>query len=134
MLTFFKDYARLPALQINAFRADPSWPGRVQLAPSVCREVKAVSTYTSDPSRFTHISKPTLFLLGRESPQAVATSVHSGAAALPQSQLHILPGQQHDAMYTAPEMLAHEIANFFFGVALRQDGLFETYLLQQQAR
>jgi pimeloyl-ACP methyl ester carboxylesterase len=112
MLTFFKDFVQLPAPQIEGFRADPSWPERVKLAPTVCREVKAVSSYAYEPLRFAQIATPTLFLLGSASPQAMATSVHAGAAALRHSQVHILPGQQHDAMYTAPSMLAGAITDF----------------------
>jgi pimeloyl-ACP methyl ester carboxylesterase len=42
----------------------------------------------------------------------MAVSVRAGAAALPHSQVHILPGQGHEAMYAAPDMLAAAIADF----------------------
>jgi pimeloyl-ACP methyl ester carboxylesterase len=112
MLTFLRDVAQLPAPMIEGFRADPSWPERVKLAPTVCREVKAVSTYAFDPLRFVPIATPTPLLLGGASPPAMATSVHAGAAALPHGQVRILAGQQHDAMYTAPDLLAAAIADF----------------------
>jgi len=34
------------------------------------------------------------------------------AVALPDSRILILPGQQHIAMYTAPELFAREVVNF----------------------
>jgi pimeloyl-ACP methyl ester carboxylesterase len=83
------------------------------LAPTVCREVKAVSGYALEPRRFSHVATPTLFLLGGASPPAMATSVRAGAAALSHSQIQTLPDQQHDAMYTAPAMLAAAISDFF---------------------
>jgi hypothetical protein len=42
----------------------------------------------------------------------MAVSVRAGAAALPHSQVHILPGQGHEAMYAAPDMLAAAIVGF----------------------
>jgi len=112
MLTFLRDVAQLPAPVIEGLRADPSWPERVKLAPTVCREIKAVTTYAFEPLRFAKIATPTLFLLGSASPPAMETSVNAGAAALPHSQVRILAGQQHDAMYTAPDLLAAAIADF----------------------
>jgi pimeloyl-ACP methyl ester carboxylesterase len=112
MLTFYKDFVQLPAPVIEGFRADPQWPGRVALAPTVCREVKAVSTYAFEPAKFAKVITPTLFLLGSASPQSMAVSVRAGAAALPRSQVHILPGQGHEAMYAAPDMLAAAISDF----------------------
>ncbi len=112
MLTFYKDFVRLPAPVIEGFRADPQWPGRVALAPTVCREVKAVSTYAFEPAKFATVITPTLFLLGSASPQPMAVSVRAGAAALPHGQVHILPGQGHEAMYAAPDMLAAAISDF----------------------
>jgi pimeloyl-ACP methyl ester carboxylesterase len=112
MLTFYKDFVQLPGPVIEGFRADPQWPVRVALAPTVCREVKAVSTYAFEPAKFAKVMTPTLFLLGSASPQSMAVSVRAGAAALPHSQVHMLPGQGHEAMYAAPDMLAAAIADF----------------------
>jgi hypothetical protein len=42
----------------------------------------------------------------------MATSVRAGAAALSHGQVQILPEQQHDAMHTAPAMLAAAISDF----------------------
>jgi pimeloyl-ACP methyl ester carboxylesterase len=112
MLTFYKDFVQLPAPVIEGFRADPQWPGRVALAPTVCREVRAVSIYAFEPANFAKVITPTLFLLGSASPQPMAVSVRAGAAALPHTQVHILPGQGHEAMYAAPDMLAAAISDF----------------------
>jgi hypothetical protein len=65
-----------------------------------------------EPQRFAQVETPTLFLLGGASPQAMATSVRAGAGALSHSRVQILADQQHDAMYTAPAMLASAISHF----------------------
>jgi hypothetical protein len=50
--------------------------------------------------------------LGSESAKPMATSVRTVAEAL-HSTVTILPGQQHDAMYTAPHLLARDLTAYF---------------------
>lgn len=52
---------------------------------------------------------PTLFLLGGDSPQPVRRAVELINSALPNSEIVVLPGQQHIAMDTNPEPFAREI-------------------------
>jgi pimeloyl-ACP methyl ester carboxylesterase len=112
LLEFFKDYVQLPPPLIEGLRKDPSWAVRVKLAPTLCREITIVSNYQFEPNRFAAIARPTLFLQGSESSPQMATSVRTVEPALPQSQLHVLAGQQHDAMFTAPSLLAKEVSGF----------------------
>ena len=112
LIEFFKDYAQLPPQLIEGLRKDPSWAVRIKLAPTLCRETTVVSTYQFEPNRFAAIATPTLFLLGSESSPQMSTSVRTVAPSLPHSQLHILAGQQHDAMFTAPGLLAKEVSGF----------------------
>jgi pimeloyl-ACP methyl ester carboxylesterase len=112
LLEFFKDYVQLPPAVIEGLRKDPSWAVRVKLAPTLCRETTIVSSYQFEPNRFAAIATPSLFLLGSESSTQMATSVRTVAPALPHNQLHILAGQQHDAMFTAPSLLAEEVSSF----------------------
>ena len=96
-----------------AFRKDPSWPQRIKLAPTVCREATAHFSYRFRPDQFAKVSTPTLFLLGGDSPKPMAVSTRAGAAALPHGQVELLPGQQHVATQMAPDLLAHDITEFF---------------------
>ena len=105
MTVFFSDYVMMPPATVAAFRKDPSWPQRIKLAPTVCREATAHYTYK--------VSTPTLFLLGGDSPKPMAVSTRAGAAALPRGQVELLPGQQHVATQMAPDLLAHDITEFF---------------------
>lgn len=115
LLTFFRDYVRLPEPLIERLRADPSWAERVRLAPTLCRESTIVSTYVFEPQRFAALRTPTLFLLGSASPVQMATSVRTVAAGVPHSRLQLLAGQQHDAMFTAPGLLARTVGDFALG-------------------
>ena len=112
MTIFFSDYVLMPPATVAAFRRDPSWSQRIKLAPTVCREATAHFTYRFHPDQFAKVSTPTLFLLGGDSPRPMAVSTRAGAAALPHSQVEILPGQQHVATQMAPDLLARDIADF----------------------
>jgi pimeloyl-ACP methyl ester carboxylesterase len=112
MLTFFRDYVRMPEPVIDAMRRDPSWPERVALAPSTCREADAVFHYRFDPARFSKVSVQTLFLLGELSPEPMKVSVRAAANAFPGGRIQVIPGQSHGAMSAAPELLAGMVQRF----------------------
>jgi pimeloyl-ACP methyl ester carboxylesterase len=54
----------------------------------------------------------TLLLLGGDGPAFARPAVEMAHAALPTSQVVVLPGQQHLAMDTAPELLVREVKRF----------------------
>ncbi len=106
LVTFYRDYVRLPPQVISGIQKGPAWPAEVKAAPALCNELTALSTYRFDPKHFVSLHTPTLFLLGDQSPPFMAASVRSGAAAVPSAKLQMLPGQQHGALVQAPDMLA----------------------------
>jgi pimeloyl-ACP methyl ester carboxylesterase len=54
----------------------------------------------------------TLLLLGGDSPPLFRQATDVLAAALPNCQVAILPGQQHIAMDTAPDLFMKEVLQF----------------------
>lgn len=64
----FKGICATPLPVVESFHSDPAWPARVKLAPTMCREVEAVSTYAFEWSRFAQVATPPLFLLGSDGP------------------------------------------------------------------
>ncbi|WP_114210117.1 alpha/beta fold hydrolase [Acidisarcina polymorpha] len=111
LVTFFTDYAKLSPAVIAKFRSDPTWPQRVKLAPTICREITAVRQYHFDPASFEQVKTPMMFFLGSNSPKTMETSVRTVAEVL-HRPVTVLPGQQHDAMYTAPDLLARELTSY----------------------
>jgi pimeloyl-ACP methyl ester carboxylesterase len=110
--TFMRDYVGLPPAALEASRRDPSWPARVALAPTICREVEAVLDYALDRRRFAGIATPVLVLLGERSPPWMAAGTRAVADSLPCGELATLMGQGHIAMLTAPELLAVSISAY----------------------
>jgi hypothetical protein len=50
-------------------------------------------------------------LLGGDSPAYFKTAIEAVHAALPASQVRIMPGQQHAAINTAPEIFTREVVS-----------------------
>ena len=59
--------------------------------------------------------RPTLFLVGGDSPARERENAEAIAAGLPDARVAVLPGQQHLAMYTAPEAFVAEVGRFLQG-------------------
>ena len=89
-----------------------AWAIRLANAPTLPRELKAEERYVFIPARFTHMSKPTLFLVGGESPARELENARAIAGSLPSARVSVLPGQQHAAMYTDPDLFLQEVLAF----------------------
>lgn len=110
--TFFKEVVRMPDHELARFRTLPVWNVRVKLAPTIPRELEIDRSYRFEPSRFATVHTPTLLLLGGDSPQFFRDAVAAVKAAVPNSGITILPGQQHAAMDMAPQLLVDEVMKF----------------------
>ena len=109
---FFREVVRMPAHELESFRRLPVWQVRVQLAPTIPREVAIDRMYSFDPQKFSSLQTPILLLLGGDSPPLFHQAIAAIHPALPNSQVVILPGQQHIAMDTDPELFIREALHF----------------------
>jgi pimeloyl-ACP methyl ester carboxylesterase len=112
---FYKEMVELGEEELEAYRRSPLWEARILLARTIPRELGAEQTYRFDPQRFASLTTPTLLLLGSDSPRMYHRSAERVASALPNSQVVVLPGQQHLAHHSNPELLAREILRFMVG-------------------
>lgn len=110
--TFLQDIARVPAHEMEILRSAPSWPARVVAAHSILREMRGSNEYVFEPARFSGLTPPTLLLLGGDSPAFFKAAIGAVHAALPKSRVVVMPGQQHTAMNTAPELFIREVLHF----------------------
>lgn len=110
--TFFRDIARVPPTELELLQTLPNWPARVAAAHTIPREMVGSETYRFDPARFRRLSTPTLLLLGGDSPPFLTTATQAVHAVLPDSRIAVLPGQQHIAMDTAPDLFLDEVLRF----------------------
>jgi pimeloyl-ACP methyl ester carboxylesterase len=113
LATFLLDVAELPQAQVELMRSVPAWHGRLAAAHTILREVQALEALPPlDAGRYRDLAVPTLLLLGGDSPRLYRDSIEAVRAALPNGRLAVLPGQQHVAINTAPEMFAREVIAF----------------------
>jgi pimeloyl-ACP methyl ester carboxylesterase len=110
--TFMAEVVRMPPHELDLFKTLPAWSERVAAAHTLPRELRVHEQYVFVPGRFEGVPIPTLLLLGGDSPAFFKAAVEAIDAVLPDSQIVPLPGQQHIAIDTAPELFAREVLDF----------------------
>lgn len=112
LVLFMREGPKLPKDELAAYRKLPMWPRRVELMPTVPRELTFDKTYRFDENRFSGLDIPVLLLVGSDSPEMF----HDGAArldaALPNSRIESMTGQQHIAMDIAPDLFMEKVMGF----------------------
>ena len=107
-----RDIVRVPPHEMEIMRSAPSWSARVAAAHTILRELRGSNEYVFEPERFRSLTTPTLLLLGGDSPPFFGAGIEAVHAALPNSKVRVMPGQQHTAMNTAIELFTHEVCKF----------------------
>ena len=110
--TFLRDFLHLTPMELELVTYLPFWPGRVAAAHTIPRELRQIQGYRFQAERFSAVATPTLLLLGRDSPAYMREATEALRDALPNSQLSIMPGQQHNAISTAPDVFLSEVLPF----------------------
>jgi pimeloyl-ACP methyl ester carboxylesterase len=70
------------------------------------KQVSIDATLDFDPTPYFSMTTPTVLLLGEHSPAGQRQIVTAINAALPDSSIVTLPGQEHMAQMTAPHLIA----------------------------
>lgn len=112
LTTFMREVVRMPAHELELFKSSPAFPARVAAAHTLPRELRAHEAYRFEPERFKNLHVPTMLLLGGDSPEFFKKTIERWHAALPNSRIVVLPGQQHIAHYTAPDLFTREVLAF----------------------
>jgi pimeloyl-ACP methyl ester carboxylesterase len=111
--TFLLEAAGLTAEELEIMRSVPAWQGRVAAAHTILRELKSIEALPPfDAERFRQLKIPTLLLQGGESSALYKDSIETIHAMLPDSRIVVMPGQQHIAMNTAPDLFVREVLTF----------------------
>lgn len=101
--------------EIEQMKSTPVWQERLDTARTIPREIRAFYNYIFNASRFENLTVPTMFLLGSNSPDFMKAATEAGNAALPDSRICVLKGQEHVAMYAAPALFVQEVEAFLCG-------------------
>jgi pimeloyl-ACP methyl ester carboxylesterase len=111
---FLRDAVKSPEPVIQRLKASPAWPVHVQRAAYTVRDFEALYRWRPDHASFRDVKTRTLLLIGGDTP---ADHHHRGYGAmlrpaLPDLRVHEIPGQQHGALFTAPELFASMVLEF----------------------
>jgi pimeloyl-ACP methyl ester carboxylesterase len=111
--TFLLEVAELPPNQVDMMRSLPAWAGRAAAAHTILRELKELMKRPPfDGARYDRLRLPVLLLLGGDSPPLYRESTKAINGALANSRVSEMPGQQHVAMNSAPEMFVNLVLEF----------------------
>ncbi|MEZ4503217.1 MAG: alpha/beta hydrolase [Dehalococcoidia bacterium] len=111
LVRFLHEGAGIPDEQVEAMRAAPVWPARVDAAHTIPREY-GMTGYEFSPERFASLDVPVLFLLGGDSPAFYTAATELACSALPNARIEVMPGQQHVAITIAPDLIARLVVDF----------------------
>jgi pimeloyl-ACP methyl ester carboxylesterase len=113
LLTLYRDLVGMSPDEIEILRGQhDAWARRLANAPTLPRELAGERDYVFQPERFASMRAPTLLLVGEDSPPRELRNARGVAAALPDARVVVMPGQQHAAMYTAPDAFVAEVVRF----------------------
>jgi pimeloyl-ACP methyl ester carboxylesterase len=109
---FWREVVKVTEEDIQAIRAQPTWPSRLATVHTITREFRAFFNDTFDPQRAAGVAVPVLLLVGSDTPEELRDDPETVAAALPDARIAVLEGQQHIADVLAPELFAEPVLEF----------------------
>ncbi len=115
LVEFYRFVMKGSEEDIALIRSAPTWPARVAAAPTVPRECRAFAGQGLDPAMAARLTMPVLLLVGGDTPEDIKADPDLVAARLPEARIEELPGQQHVAHLTAPDLLARTVLGFLRG-------------------
>jgi pimeloyl-ACP methyl ester carboxylesterase len=110
--TFVREVVMVSEEELNALRAQESWPARVDAMHTIPREMRSFPDAPFDPKQAANITVPTLLVTGSDSPDPSKADIETVAAALPDARILVIEGQQHVADVLVPEVFAEHLLAF----------------------
>jgi pimeloyl-ACP methyl ester carboxylesterase len=109
---FLGEVVRMPADELDMVRRQPTWQARVAAAHTIPRELRIADDYQPDFGRFATLRVPTLLLVGGDSPSFLVEPTQRLHESITGSRHVVMPGQQHVAMDSAPDLFLEHINGF----------------------
>ncbi|CAN5581030.1 alpha/beta hydrolase [soil metagenome] len=112
LVTFLHELVGMSEREIQEMRQTDTWEARLAICHTLPREIRAEDGYRFIAGRFAEMRVPTMLLTGGDSPPNFSEPVWLVDAGLPISRVVVMPGQQHIADMTAPDLFVREVVNF----------------------
>ncbi|GAB3957258.1 alpha/beta fold hydrolase [Micromonospora vulcania] len=122
MAAALNDVTRVPAEIVAAFAAaagdrEPDPVEARRSAIGWLHDLEALAGDSTDLTRWSSITVPTLLLAGADTWEPMPTTMNALARAIPGVRHVVWPGQSHFATMTAPTLVADTLRQFFTEVA-----------------
>jgi pimeloyl-ACP methyl ester carboxylesterase len=116
-LSFLTEIVGLTTEQVMELRDAPGAPDVLPIVSATLRREARALTGVDLPAAARKVTCPVLLLLGARSPSWAREITQDLAAALRAAELVILPGQGHEAVDSAPGVVAGKLQRFFCAAA-----------------
>lgn len=110
--TMNREIVKMPEDEIALQRGQSAHTARLAGMHVLVYEARALECYQFDPARYAALTVPTLLLVGGESPGWAQDATRRLHQAVETSRVVAMPGQQHIAMDTAPNLFVREVMAF----------------------
>jgi pimeloyl-ACP methyl ester carboxylesterase len=109
---FFQEIVHVQPHDMEMMKSNPAWKGRVAAAHTIIRELEASNTYRFLPEKFERLNLPVLLLEGGESPSFFKSAIDKLHETMSGNRMVVMPGQQHLAINTAPDLFVQNVLVF----------------------
>lgn len=111
-VTLFSQIIGLTDIELEFVKSLPTWPDRVQLVPTVPREVRAEGSWTYHAGKFAALNTNVMILAGAESFTDQQNATVAAKEAIPGAQVYVLEGHAHIAHRSDPDLVAGIVEEF----------------------
>ena len=108
----FRELEDMSDEDMAAFKAAPSWAGRVAAADTITRELRGELTARLDPELARTITASVLLVTGDKSADASKADIDTVAASLRDARILVLEDQEHVADVLDPALFAARVLPF----------------------
>jgi pimeloyl-ACP methyl ester carboxylesterase len=112
LVTFLAEVVGMTADGIEAYRANPVWPDRVDAALTIPREIRAAASPEAGLDTLGDVTVPVLQVLGSASRSEFAEAARVLDGRLPDSRVHVIDGAAHAAHHTHAEAFVTAVSEF----------------------
>lgn len=121
VLALFAEIAGFSPHEMELLTSSPFWPDRVAAAHTIPRESRAEETYRLPADQAGKLPIPVLLLLGGDSPPLAGKVNAMLEKTLPNARTVVMPGQQHMAIDTSPDLVVGAVFHFWQELGRRGD-------------
>jgi pimeloyl-ACP methyl ester carboxylesterase len=110
----FVELQHQPQAVFDRLKSDPArWARYLGFAGTIAREFVNARRFSIADDEFAHTKFDVRFIVGEKTFPPLAKYTDTALRAFPRADKRIIPGQGHNALRQAPDLVAAEIASFF---------------------